>query len=119
MEIPRPWNGITLSDYYNEETLSQRTFSKLLKNITDSAIRDMQMQANGGSHMKGVELFKSLELSEEELRTLRLNEYFKPKESLLNSSNGGSNASTSTSVSSNSNNASFKKKERTKFFTQE
>lgn len=66
-----------------------------------------------------MELFKSLELSEDELRNLRLNEYFKPKESLLGNHNQSANTSTSTSVASNSHSNSMKKKERKKFFTQE
>ena len=77
---------------------------------------------------KGLELYKSLELSEEELRTLRLNEYFKPRENLLNSNtNNGTHhsnilsgsVSTSTSVASNSHSNSMKKKERKRFFTGE
>ena len=75
--------------------------------------------------MKELELFKSLELSEEELRTLRLNDYFKPREHLLNHNKctannnitGSASVSTSTSVASNSHSNSMKKKDRKKFFT--
>jgi hypothetical protein len=70
-----------------------------------------------------MELFKSLELSEEELRALRLKEYFTPRENLLmnhnhtNNTNGSASVSTSTSVASNSHSNSMKKRERKKFFT--
>lgn len=88
----------------------------MLKHITEQAVKDLQLNTSSKTNL---ELFKSLELSEEELRTLRLNEYFKPSESFLQSSNAQTAASSSVSVTSNSHSNSMKKKERKKFFTGE
>ena len=82
---------------------------KILKDISDISIKDSLINTS----IPGIELIKSINFNEDELRTLRLNDYFKE-----NSQVKGCSISTNSSGSL-STPASLKKKPRRTLFTED